>query len=285
MWRPPKNQNILFGAVSDGRPIVVFDTETTGLKPFKGDVVIQFAGVLCHFEGDMLIEDESFQTYINPQCSLPPKITELTGITDETLVNAPTEAEAFPNIANFLMKGSYFAGQNLGFDIEFLTAMFDRQGYAFWEDRPILDTLEMARDLLELKEYNLSSLLAHFELDKDLSFHNAMEDVRACARLLRIFVAEYRANPMKVGMLRPTVFSANFWEGFKGQSRVYINTSLGKFFYEIRYKRFNESADSKSTCQDVDMFFVLEKAIERSNDEKAENALLKAKEQLQMYQM
>lgn len=62
---------------------VVFDTETTGLRP-EEDRIIEFSGRLVE-EGRVL---DTFTTLINPKCELPPHITRITGIAQADLKNA-----------------------------------------------------------------------------------------------------------------------------------------------------------------------------------------------------
>ncbi len=64
-------------------PIVAFDTETTGLEPFAGDRIIEFAAVVLELGPDGRVarrEDHSF--LVNPGIPIPRKVTEITGIAD-----------------------------------------------------------------------------------------------------------------------------------------------------------------------------------------------------------
>lgn len=75
---------------------VCFDTETTGLKPAEEEIT-EIAAVKVR-NGEVL---EEFQTYVNPHKPIPANITELTGISDETVKDAPELSEALPQFLEF----------------------------------------------------------------------------------------------------------------------------------------------------------------------------------------
>lgn len=274
MWRPPINKTLLQEAEGKS-PIVVFDCETTGLDAAK-DRVIQFAAIVLYWGDDgELVEDEAINLYINPCRPLPSKIVELTGITDAQLVNAPTESEVFEQIATVLYKAKYWAGQNLRFDIGFLDALYARMGFSL-ERRPVLDTLEMARDLIDIPKYKLGEVCKHFGVDEGIEWHNALGDIRACARLLRIFGDQYRVTDMPdAGTLVPAVYGTVFWEGQKGMKRIYLNTSLGGYYWDVRRKGWGEKTGAKPIAE-VNVPAMRDAALAIATDDKVVSALSQA---------
>lgn len=70
----------------DSSRFVVFDTETTGFYPHKGDEIISVGGVVID---NGQLTDETFIQLINPYRGIPPLVTKLTGITDEMVATAP----------------------------------------------------------------------------------------------------------------------------------------------------------------------------------------------------
>ncbi|MCG6197416.1 hypothetical protein H1215_09550, partial [Anoxybacillus sp. LAT_38] len=71
---------------------IVVDFETTGSHPRQGDSIIQIGAVAID-DGQIT---ESYSTLINPGQPIPPFITQLTGITDDMVADAPTLEEALP---------------------------------------------------------------------------------------------------------------------------------------------------------------------------------------------
>lgn len=178
--------------------IIVLDCETTGFAS-ETDRVIQFSGIKFCILNGIMKEKERFDVYINPMFPIPEKITELTGITDEMLSKAKEENEVFPTICAFLGDNPIVCGQNTRFDLRFINAMFERNNRVF-EFQMMLDTLEMAKDLVDAKEVpnrKLETLAKHFGVSHGLSFHNAMDDVIACSRLLRVFSEMYKEREEK----------------------------------------------------------------------------------------
>jgi len=98
--------------------IVSLDIETTGLDP-KNDSVIEIGAV--KFNENRVLDE--FSTLVNPRKPINSFITNLTGITNAMVMNAPLLADIYPELETFI--GDYpILGQNVGFDISF----FQRYG-------------------------------------------------------------------------------------------------------------------------------------------------------------
>ncbi len=152
---------------------IVFDVETTGLRTDK--VRLTEIGAVKYVDG---VEKARFQTFVNPEMPIPSKITELTGITDSMVANAPKEAEAVKKFFEFCGDGILVA-HNATFDTDVLKHTCRRNGieYSFTH----IDTLVMAQSLVEgIKNYKLDSLQKHFKLPA-FDHHRADEDAGALA--------------------------------------------------------------------------------------------------------
>lgn len=146
--------------------IVAIDIETTGLDPQK-DTIIEIAAM--RFNGNR-IEDE-FETLINPNRHIPENITQLTGIDDAMVRNAPRVGEVFGELENFC--GDLpILGQNVRFDLGFLR----RQRALIYNEA--VDTYELASVLLpSASRYNLGALGQLLGIPLSAT-HRAMDDVR-----------------------------------------------------------------------------------------------------------
>ena len=258
MWRSDNTRQNLVSALQHNDTIVVFDLETTGFSPVKNHV-IQLAAQKIKVENGKFRVEEEFNTYINPGYSLPPKIVEVTGITDEVLFNAPCEEDIFDDICNFFSGIAVVCGYNVSFDIEFMKEMYMRRGLSFEFDY-VLDILEMARDIVpksETSTHKLGVIAALYGVDAGLTFHNAMDDVIATARLLQVFACEYndvQATSIKVVPKKQArIYSMRYWEGYRGKSRIYIQTNLGSFYYDIMSQSWDKKPDNPNDLKDIDM--------------------------------
>ena len=156
---------------------VVVDFETTGSHPRQGDSIIQIGAVTVD-DGQIV---DSFSTLVNPGYPLPPFITQLTGITDEMLADAPSMEEVLPRFLPML-EGRTFVAHNAGFDLQFLQEALLSQGY-YTFDGYVLDTVELARLLMPMQNsYRLQELASDLEIIHERP-HQADSDAWATAKL------------------------------------------------------------------------------------------------------
>ncbi|MGZ0084543.1 3'-5' exonuclease [Caldibacillus thermoamylovorans] len=152
---------------------VVLDFETTGLNPEK-DAIIQIAAI--RFQNHHPIEE--FVSFVNPKRPIPSKITDITGITDEDVKDAPTIEEIFPDFIKFL-KDDVLIAHNAPFDMKFLLSNVQRLGMKKPQNL-VIDTLTLARKYIsETPNHQLETLKQWLQLD--LSSHHALDDCLTCA--------------------------------------------------------------------------------------------------------
>ena len=94
----------------------VVDVETTGMSPFD-DRITEIA--MMKVRGGQVVEE--FSTLVNPLMSIPAFITDLTGIHNVMVHDAPTAREVVPYVEEFL-RDSVFTAHNAAFDWGFVTA-------------------------------------------------------------------------------------------------------------------------------------------------------------------
>jgi DNA polymerase III epsilon subunit family exonuclease len=162
---------------------VVLDLETSGASPKSGSAITEIGAVkVCG--GQVL---GTFKTFVNPGVSLPPFITELTGITDEMLVDAPKIESVLPLLFEFLgsEKTTVFVAHNAPFDLSFLKASAALHGYA-WPNFRVVDTVKAARFVLtkdDVANYQLGTLAAYFRTHIAPN-HRALDDALATVDVL-----------------------------------------------------------------------------------------------------
>ncbi len=171
---------------ADGTPFadvsfLVVDVETTGISAWAGDRITEVAAVLVR-GGEVR---EAFHSLINPGRPIPPFITQLTGIDNAMVRNAPTFGEIAGALA-YEMVGRVFVAHNARFDWNFLSAEYDRVLSAPLKSLTTdqLCTVRLARRFLShLPRRNLDAVANHYGVVID-GRHRAMGDARATAHVL-----------------------------------------------------------------------------------------------------
>ena len=146
--------------------IVAIDIETTGLDAQR-DAIIEVAAV--RFNGRR-VEGE-WTSLINPNRPIPPTITQLTGITNDMIRNAPPLRAVLQDLEAFIGSDPVL-GHNVRFDLGFL------QQQGILQLNEVIDTYELAAVLIPTApRYNLGSLGQIMGILLENS-HRALDDAR-----------------------------------------------------------------------------------------------------------
>lgn len=140
----------------DGLTYVVFDTETTGLLPQQGDEIVQIAAV--RIVNGRRVEGEVFDTLVNPRRSIPPSSTEVHGITEAMVADAPEVDDVLRRFHKFA-EGAVLIAHNAPFDMQFLRRREAELGLAF--DHPVLDTVLLSAVVYGQHEVHSLDALTH----------------------------------------------------------------------------------------------------------------------------
>jgi DNA polymerase-3 subunit epsilon len=162
--------------------LCVFDFETSGLDPAK-ERVVEMAAIRV-IKG---IQVSEFRTFVKYDGKLVPKITELTGITDDHLVNGMEEKQAFLNLRRVMGPKTLLVAHNATFDLAFLHyTMFRIQEITF--ANPFIDTLTIARDRTPFP-HKLENMCEKYGIKLE-GAHRALNDVEGTLALLQAMHAE-----------------------------------------------------------------------------------------------
>lgn len=159
--------------------VVVFDLETTGFYPSNGDEIISFGAVVMR--GMEIYEKESFYSLVNPKRRIPRAIVELTGITNEMVVDAPDLMQVLHDFMEFIGKRLLIAHAS-GHDKQFLNAALWRTSKINLNHR-VLDTMLVAKWLEpRSSSYALDDLLEESGIPIT-ERHHALQDSIMTAKL------------------------------------------------------------------------------------------------------
>lgn len=155
---------------------VALDLETTGAKPGAGKITEVGA---VRIEGLSVVGE--FHTLVNPQRSIPPMITWITGITDSMVADAPRIEEVVPSLLEFL-SGAVVVAHNAPFDVGFLNYELHRLRSRRLGEGAV-DTLPLSRALVPgLVNYRLKTVAEALQAPVS-PCHRALADAQAVAHV------------------------------------------------------------------------------------------------------
>ncbi|WP_340114902.1 3'-5' exonuclease [Maribellus mangrovi] len=164
----------------------IIDIETTGNR-FKYGKITEIA--IYQHNGQRITD--SYSTLINPEIDIPFFITELTGINNDMVKNAPKFYEVAKTIVEMTM-GRTFVAHNAQFDYKFIREEFARLGYNY--HRKTMCTVQLSRRLLPgHKSYSLGRLCSDLGIVID-GRHRAAGDALATTKLFDILIKNNEQN-------------------------------------------------------------------------------------------
>lgn len=160
--------------------IAVIDFETTGLAPNGGGRATEIAAVLLR-EGQIV---GSYQSLMNSGAWVPPFITQLTGISNEMLAEAPSAEQVMREVDAFT-RGCPLVAHNASFDRGFWQAELARAGCEPDPAHEFACTVLLARRLYpEAPNCKLGTLAQFHHLPDMGRAHRALADAQTTAHLL-----------------------------------------------------------------------------------------------------
>lgn len=142
-------------------PFTVFDIETTGMSPVR-DRIIEIAGVRVDADGTF----SRFETLINPAMPIPYRVTQVHGIDDTMVAEAPCFSDAAYQFLDFI-KGSRLVAHNARFDLSFLQESLSRVGLPLWKGGAYDSIILIRKAYPGLPSYSLQSLRRSLALSDD----------------------------------------------------------------------------------------------------------------------
>lgn len=154
---------------------VVFDLETTGFSPTRNRIIE--IGAVKVVNGKI---SDRFSTFVNPKVPIPPRITEVTSITDDMVADAPEINTVLPEFLTFC-KGCVLVAHNAEFDYSFICKKGAEQGLD--TEFTVVDTVGVARVLFpHMARYTLDSVAKALKISL-VNHHRAVEDAEATAEI------------------------------------------------------------------------------------------------------
>ena len=249
----------------------VLDLETTGFSP-RLEKITEI-GVMKYQDGKVI---DKFSCFVNPEKSIPPRVVEVTGITDDMVRNAETIDKVFPKLLEFI-KDSVLVAHNAEFDVGFLRHVAKELGYEF--DFTYLDTLSLAYELFpEYKTYKLGRIAKNLGIKVDVA-HRALDDVDTTVKVFKvmldmlkergvntledieIYASDETAKKEAFKKLRThhAIILAKDYVGLKNLYKLVSYSHLDYFYKKPRilrsmFKKYSEGLIIGSACSDGELY-------------------------------
>ncbi|MBQ4349629.1 MAG: PolC-type DNA polymerase III, partial [Clostridia bacterium] len=215
---------------------------------------------------------DRFNSFVNPGVHIPENITELTGITDEMVADAPPVGEVLKSFYKFVGDRMLVA-HNASFDTGFIRTASEQNGMDF--PNPYLDTVAMSRYMNpELKNHRLDTLAKHYRLG-DFNHHRACDDAEMLAMIFACMVERLKedgigdiarlnytmaekADPLKLKTYHQIILVKN-QAGMKNLYKL-VSDSYLKYFYRhpriprTRLEELREGLILGSACSEGELF-------------------------------
>ena len=155
----------------------VVDIETTG-NGYKGSKITEIS--IFVFDGKVIVDE--FTSLVNPEQNIPAFITNLTGITNAMVRNAPKFYEIAKKVAE-ITEDTIFVAHNVNFDYNIIHEEFKNLGFDF--KRKKLCTVRLTRKIMPgLSSYSLGNICTHENIAIN-GRHRAKGDAEATTELFR----------------------------------------------------------------------------------------------------
>ncbi len=157
------------------RGVIALDLEFTGLSALV-DKIIEISALKITPDSDDL-----YSTKINPEIPIPKMATDICGITDQDVLDAPVIKDILKDLLHFIDDLPIIA-HNAKFDLAFLVFSLHQEHYLYPKSKVYCSINFARKSIPEMPNYRLGTLIEKLEL-KDLTHHRSADDALACLKI------------------------------------------------------------------------------------------------------
>ena len=249
----------------------VLDLETTGFS-FRTEKITE-VGIMKVKNGEVIDE---FSCFVNPEKPIPPRVVEVTNITDDMVKDAETIDKVMPKILEFV-GDSVLVAHNADFDIGFLK--YNAKNLCLSLENTYLDTLRLAKDLFpDYKKYKLGKIAENLGIKVEVA-HRALDDVDTTVKVLNVMLKMLKdkgietldditkkiagdADFKKLPTYHAIILATNY-VGLKNLYKLVSISHLDYFYKKPRilksmYKKYSEGLILGSACEAGELYQAIE---------------------------
>ncbi|OPJ54939.1 DNA polymerase III subunit alpha [Clostridium chromiireducens] len=249
----------------------VLDLETTGFSPVTEKITE--IGIMKIKDGKVV---DKFSTFVNPKKPIPPRVVQVTNITDDMVRGTETIDKVFPKMLEFI-EGCVLVAHNAEFDINFLKHNARVLGYDF--DFTYVDTLPLAQEIFpEYKSYKLGRIAKNLGIKVEVA-HRALDDVDTTVKVFNIMIEilkergtetledievyasdeESKKQAYKKVKTNHAIILAKNSEGLKNLYKLVSYSHLDYFYKKPRilksmFRKYSEGLIIGSACSEGELF-------------------------------
>ena len=245
----------------------VLDLETTGLS-FRTDKITEI-GIMKVKSGEVIDE---FSCFVNPERPIPPRVVEVTNITDDMVKDAETIEQVFPKMLDFI-GDSIIVAHNADFDVTFLKYNAKELGYSL--ENTSMDTLRLSKFLFpEFKKYKLGLIAEKLGIKVEVA-HRALDDVDTTVKVLKVMFDMLKEKKVKkiedIDKLEdgnidfkklPSYHAIILAKDYVGLKNLYKLVSISHLHYFYKkprilksiYKKYSEGLILGSACEAGELY-------------------------------
>jgi len=159
----------------------IFDVETTGLDPRRGHKIIELAAL--RIEDGKILTDAPFNSFVNPERTIPTEAAQINHIRNEDVLGAPTIDQVLPMFLDFA-QDSLLVAHNAAFDMGFLN-IEKEHCWGYIEIPDALCTMCLSQSVFPNEfRHNLNVVALRLGLEMPINRHRALPDVLLTAQAL-----------------------------------------------------------------------------------------------------
>lgn len=197
---------------------IAFDIETTGLSP-DNDEIIEI-GAARYKDGKRM---DTFSALIRPKAKIPKKITEITGITNEMVMDQQDCQTVLPLFLDYIKDG-ILIGHNVLFDFSFIKVNARRLGLSF--NNRTTDTLYLSRKFHnDLPSKSLDAMCKYYDVS-NAHAHRAFDDAVACAEIYQRMYENYAEKYPQMFHAKQLSYKEKKEEKITERQKMYLNDLL-----------------------------------------------------------
>lgn len=160
---------------------IVFDTETTGFNPEKGDKLVEIGAIeLINHKPT----GKTYHQYINPERDVPEEVVKVHGLTEEFLKDYPIFKDIADEFLEFVGDDGILVAHNAKFDMNFINYELSLINKNTYKNDRVIDTLEIAKNMFPGSRHTLDALCKRFNIDNSKrTKHGALLDAELLAEV------------------------------------------------------------------------------------------------------